>query len=496
MEKHIQQILEDIYQYDSSLKDRESELISIIQEILMLKPDTKFDDVFREQLRARLMNKIKFTEPKKIFMRKLNYTFGLVAVMAILVISTLYVNDQNGNKLSFLTPGVKITKAGERAFGELVNVTAVNGGQGGGGNAAMGATAAPTTDSVKSSEALLAAPDAKIAMPIYEATNYKYVYNGEPLNLTEPKMDVLKKQKSESIDLSSWVGSLNLGLINLGSFGNAKLQYATFMQDGQDGYSISVDAINGSVSLYGSWPVMAVDASVCPVPMKESNTDAFRSPCYPQPVKIEEIPADEELISVASQFIADHNISLSAYGEPEVVSDFRVQYENAVDKSQVYLPEVVSVVYPLVIEGQTVFDESGNKSGLMIGVHIRNKKVVSVWDLSLQNYQSSTYDTETDASRIMKLVEQGGLYGYVDPSAQRTVEIQLGDPQIELVRMWNYNNNISEELMVPSLVFPVLKQPVGEQYFYRKAVVIPLIKEILDRNGGGYPTPLMEKAQQ
>jgi hypothetical protein len=491
MEKHIQQILNDIYQFEPSLKSREQELVGIIQEILMLKPETKFDESFRQQLRARLMNRIAHTEPKRSWfdaiinatnMKRLNYGLGVIAVLAILVASTVYINDQNGNNISFFSPGVKITKAGEHAFGELNNVStaAGRGGQGGGGNTALSSDAGTQAPAAGSAESRIAPGFGGGSADIYVPTNYKYIYKGEPVNLTQTKFEVLKKQKGDNFSMQGLINSLNLGLINLNSFGNAKLQNATFMQDGPDGYYITVDTLNGSISLSGAWPQpLAVDSShAC-----AKDSDALRAECSVpyNPIKITDIPADEELISIANQFVSQHNISLAAYGAPEVMDDFRQQYELAKDKSLVYLPDMVNVVYPLMLDGQAVYDESGNKSGLMIGVNIRNKKVVSVWDLSIHNYQSSEYDAETNSDRIMRLVSQGGLYGYVDPNAQKTVEIELGEPRIEFVKMWNYSNNMSEELLVPSLIFPVLEQPQGEPYFYRKAVVIPLIKQILDR---------------
>jgi hypothetical protein len=148
-----------------------------------------------------------------------------------------------------------------------------------------------------------------------------------------------------------------------------------------------------------------------------------------------------------------------------------------------WLPDMLNVVYPLMIENQAVYDEGGNPSGLNVGINVRNKQVVSVWDLSVQNYQSSQYDAETDLNRIMKVAEQGGVYGYVDiTQGGRVVEIELAEPTIQYVKMWNYKNNQSEELLIPSLVFPIKEQPAGDQYFYRKSVVVPLVKEILDRN--------------
>lgn len=490
MDNQIQNILKDLYELEPNLHKRERELVKIVHEIMSLKPDTKFDDAFRQQLRMRLMAQADRQETKpSLFdrlinaatMKKLNYAIGMVAVLAIIAASALYVKDQDGNNLSVFTPGVKITKAGEAAFGQLNNVQSSGGmGGGGGGNSALGSAAPQADASAKSSESLTIAPDGRGGSMPYVPTNYKYVYKGEALDLSLNKLEVLKKQKGNAASMQSMLSSLNLGLINLLSFGNAKLQNATFAQEGPEGYQITVDTLNGSISIYGGYQTIMSSEPGC-----ARDGDKCMAPA---PVKISDIWADEVLFGITNQFIQEHNISLEAYGAPEVRDEWRMQYELAADKANIYIPDIVTVVYPLKLEDKEVFDEGGNKTGLMIGVNVRTSKVTSVYDLSLQNYESSSYEAETNMERIMKLVAQGGMYGWSDPAAKKTVEIELGEPRIEYVKMWNYNNNLTEELLVPSLIFPVVQQPSQDpNFYYRKAVVIPLTKQILDRyaNDGG-----------
>ncbi|MGE5297953.1 MAG: hypothetical protein ACM3KM_02220, partial [Acidobacteriaceae bacterium] len=276
------------------------------------------------------------------------------------------------------------------------------------------------------------------------------------------------------------VSQLSFNLVNLGSFGNLRLQSMNLAEPGDDGYNIYVNADESSVSINGAWPKLMYDCSAniaCP---------------GSQPVKIENIPSDEEVISIANSFLSDHGISKDLYGEPVVQNDWRIMYDR--NPAGAYVPETITVVYPLQIQDQTLYDEGGNKSGLNVSINVRNKKVISVYDLAVPNFQSSQYDAETDSAKLLKIAEKGGMYGYVQPNAKKFVDIELGTPKIELVRMWNYKNNQSEELLIPSLIFPITKLPDSDPYFYRNSVTVPLIKEILDKdNGNPIITPMMEK---
>ena len=186
-------------------------------------------------------------------------------------------------------------------------------------------------------------------------------------------------------------------------------------------------------------------------------------------------------------------------------ADWKIYYELSKKQGYDYLPEMINVIYPLKINDEVVLDESGNKTGLTAGVDIRNKRVSGVWELSAQNYQASMYDAVTDSQKIMEIAERGGIYGYYGPecatppsapdgrevpqnSTCKIVEIELGTPDIQLVKMWSYKNNESQELLIPSLVFPVLNAP--QEMAYKKAVIVSLIKEILDNQA--YPVPLLK----
>jgi hypothetical protein len=481
MDQHTKKIVEDLYEQDPQLLVDQDRLIKIVSKLSKAKPETSLDPRFALALRKKLIQKDNVSSRSFLSiinsntMKKFNYVIGTAAICAILVVATVYM--QSGlpgtpNNVAF-DGKLKITNTDAQAFGKLDEVSEVNNASGGmgGGNRSLASNNA--------AEGVGAADTAKLIAPVPPGGDYpvyKYVYKGETLNLTETQHSVLKRLKGQEVisDTSGLLGSLNFGLANLNSFPNLRVQSVSFTNPDPNGYSIYVDVDNASLSINGAWPQAKMSSSM---------GMCIEGPCGEyEPVKLSEIPADDEAIRIANQFIADHSISTEAYGEPYINNDWRRYYELATDKSTYYLPDVVSVVYPLMIDGQFVYDESGNRTGLNVAINVRNKQVTSVYELSVQNYQSSMYEGETDVSRIMKVAERGGVYGY-DPaqSGGRIVEVELGEPRVEYVKMWNYRNNQSEELLIPSLIFPVMSQPTTQDYF-RSSVVVPLVKDILNRN--------------
>jgi hypothetical protein len=76
------------------------------------------------------------------------------------------------------------------------------------------------------------------------------------------------------------------------------------------------------------------------------------------------------------------------------------------------------------------------------------------------------------------------MYSYSADDNGKSVEIDLGTPRMNFVQMWDYKDNTSQQILVPSLIFPVIKQP-DDGSFYRQSVVVPLIQDILNRDTGG-----------
>lgn len=339
--------------------------------------------------------------------------------------------------------------------------------------------------------------DAKMisgTMPAFEFKNYKFEYKGE-LAVGSSSVEVLRRLKAidTGMDVSGLLAGLNFGPADLSTFSGMALQNANFIQKGEYGYNLSISFDDGSVSVGQNWETW---------PAGRCGGDQV---CYDaQRVKFEEVLADTEAIAIAEAFVKEHGINAAMFGAPEINNTWRVSYDASPDKANYYLPEAVDVIYPLKINDQYVYDEyNGQKQGLVVSVHIKSKRVSSAYGLTTQTYESSPYDVETDAKKILAYAETGGANSYRAEGAA-SVTLELGDPIQGFIKYYNYANAVSlkslnDELLVPALIFPIKDIPKDDPNFYRTAVIVPLVKEVLDERmaglSGGIPTPLMMKGE-
>jgi hypothetical protein len=517
--KQVEDILRDCIAADPSLRERQDELRQIISTMLESKPETLFSKDFANRLRAMLSeerqkrtSKIRSKPSFFDFMKLKPFALPLAGSLALVaVFAVLLTQKPMGTKTQTLatamktvTPGMKISKVAAGAFGTLTSTTAVavqapmadglEAGRPSGAPASGAAAMAPT---------VLSAPDAapsaghvggvtsKMAamMPIQEPLNYRYVYKGE-LPAIDPSIDVFRHVKGlPSGGMLSSIGSVTAGLIDGSRFSSGTIQSLNVVEDREFGYMISLDAVEGAISLNQNWQRW-------PHPESKCRDEA----CYKQyQLTPEQVPADDAVIGIAEDFIKEFGIDRSALGQPTLNNDWRIRPMGAAADMPIYVPDVVSVTYPLLIGGKPAQDENGSPNGVTINVNVREKKVDGLWGLSTNRYEQSSYAAETDTGRLLKFVAGGGLYaGYVDPSA-KTIDIELGAPEIVLTSYWKDNGDgTGQNLFVPALRFPV-QNPPADQPWFRKAVTVPLSKDLLDQadaqaaqqGNGGTPTPIM-----
>ena len=213
---------------------------------------------------------------------------------------------------------------------------------------------------------------------------------------------------------------------------------------------------------------------------------------YREPLKLSDIPTDETLVAMADDFIKKFQIDLSSYGGGEINNQWRENYDKTENKSEFYIPEAISVVYPLLINGKKVYNYGGEAEGVVVNIDIRQNKVSGAWNIMHQSYQASYYETEQDANKIISLAEYGGRGGYYHQESENTVEVSLGDPEMILTKIYNYQNGQSEELIVPALKFPIISIE-DSSYFWQNSVVVPIVKDLVDNelnNRQSYPEPM------
>ncbi|HSR89392.1 MAG TPA: hypothetical protein VLK22_03310 [Candidatus Udaeobacter sp.] len=502
-EKNIEQILQDLYVIDSSLQKKESEIRQLITELIKTKPSASINEAFINELRTKLLiNFNKKTDNKfnliNIFsMSKYAYALGGAAVfLLILTVVTLNKTGLTPQRLVNKNTQIAMTRLNEGAFGSINPNN----------NSAAAEHSQQTTGSLTRSAAVALPPIAANSsmadasgstgptkmigtMLVAPTISYTYKYTGEPLNLTDQNADVYRRLKPGPMS-GNWNDLLGqfIGGINLSSFNNLGLTSASFIQNIDKGYIINVNVQEGTLDISQNWdrwyPTICKDNKCVYPEMK--------------PLTKEDMITDEEAIRIANDFLTSHGVDLKQYGTPAVEKnnlDFRVMSSAAKDSSNimpVYYPDTVNVVLPLVLDNKKTVEANGQESGLRIVISIREKQVSSASQISANQYQVSAYPAETDADHIIQIAEKGGnqapIY-YLNKEATQEKVIQLGTPERVLLHTWNYQNNQQQELYVTALSFPIININELPTYYYQKAIIVPLAKEMLSDNN--INTPVM-----
>lgn len=319
-----------------------------------------------------------------------------------------------------------------------------------------------------------AAVDAKMIAPSpNEAVQYKYVYKGQPLTDLTAQAPVYRRVKDLGrFGVPAEMQAAVRSLADLGRLASPTAQSFAVSEDRDRGYMVYVDLAEASMSFSQDWRRWPHPESTC---RDEACFAALR-------MSADKMPDNATIVALADDFLSDYGIDRTSYGPAEVRDEWRLWYAAAEDKTTAWVPDTVPVVYPLMIEGQTLYEEGGAAGGLTVNVNVRLNVVDGVWQLMSQSYERSEYPAETDAARILAIAERGGLYGGWMPEGVAIVEVGLGDPRPALMRNWvTKEDGTGEELYVAALRFPVTSAPEGEGQFYRAAVLVPLIKDVLDR---------------
>lgn len=141
------------------------------------------------------------------------------------------------------------------------------------------------------------------------------------------------------------------------------------------------------------------------------------------------------------------------------------------------------MIYPLLVEGKPVYEEYGQPKGMTINVDVKTGRVSDVYGMDKLNFESSDYEVQTDFPKILEVAKNGGrgMYNFPEMGSgdEKIVKVALGEPEMIYTHRYDYQNGISNEYLVPSLLFPVLQEPKEGEYF-SKTVIVPVIKEFFD----------------
>ncbi len=508
--KQLQETLKELYEIDESLKDREKDLKKLLKKLFENKPDTKLNKRFVGKLKKELLElgkteglvrergRLRLLSGELRLINKFTFALGgaLVAILVMIPflneggIKIIKVTDQLKNNtetpekmLSDFSP--RLIEREKSAFGKLesgvpgeqtnesISVAEfVDRGEGGGGGGMP-----------------LLIEGKAAGMPSLTLANYKYVYVGEVVELEQTELEVYRRIKNGDLEkyLPDTIRDLDLGSVNLSSFSGLTLENITIKQNVNLGYQIYVNLTDGRINIEQDWEKWRI-------PEMDECRD---QDCYNKfRLTTRDLLDDTALISIANKFVLDKEIDMKNYGTPRVDSNWKRQYELMIKNGPSYVPEVVSVIYPMMIGGKEVADESGYDYGVRANVNLRHKKVSGMIGLGMSNFESSLYETEIDFGRILEIVERGGLrqrsYPYFE--GEDDIVIKVGTPHITYISKWHYENNKSVELFVPALIFPLLENDALP--LYRKNIVVPLVKDMLVVTEGDLPMvmPALEPA--
>jgi len=530
MEKNqLTKILQEVYIWNPTLRSKEGELIELIKALSEARPNTRFDKKFAAELKKDLLShRIMLDDDEGLetnnslfnfnyMNKKFYFSLGAVVLTGLAVIAILIINKP-ANKIAFnqrfdFNNEDQLVQSPPGAFGNLAKLSQVS--QAEGANEAVRETQSSfAVSSAEGGSLMSVEPATNLSMVVSDggltsssvdvatASNpdlggdyakmiwpmqvYEYIYTGETLELAEESSLVYRRIKGDS----GFAGKINnlivgqkIGALNLNSFSNLQSNYISFTENRPFGYSVNIDLKEENIHIGQSWPYWQSERDKC------GNDavcwDSFR-------LNINDVPSDGSLIAMTDKFLSDKKINYSNYGEPRLDNAWRLNYESAREKNDYYVPEEMSVVYPLVIDNQIVHDQSGNFEGLRVNVNILHKRVSGLSNLSTNRYESSQYSLETDAQKIIKAAELGGSRFYYGDGVEKTT-LELGTPNRSLIKYWRFNNGQGEELLVPAMIFPIKNIP--ENYYGSRSVIIPLVKEMLDEtiknSGGGYGGEIM-----
>ncbi|MBP7114675.1 MAG: hypothetical protein KBA40_04435 [Candidatus Peribacteraceae bacterium] len=492
MKTSLKTFLADLYEIDPSLQTHEAELIPLVEKLLASdpaqEPDTEFVKRLRMQLKERAAD---LSTPQSAGFQKWLFALGGAVTAAVILPVAFIAMNQYDRPVTSMTESdgsalfsYSISEEGKNAFGSLSDIagegTMTRNQSGGGGGNPPVPSMAPEVMS-DTAMGIGGGTDAKMIAP-YPMTKYNYVYAGTLPELTSTVSVYKRNTSRKNVSFSAIGSSLNLGNIDLTSFDGMSLENVSFAQNKQYGYQLNVNLRDSSVSIDAQWDMW---------PMSKCQTEA----CFQaERVKLTDIPSDDQLIAIAKDFVADHKIDVSHYGEPEVDMLWKRDYDRAPSKADAWIPDQIRVIYPLVIDGNEVSDQGGQPFGISVSVHVKTRRVMNVYGIMSRDYSKSDYAGVSDAKQVTDYLANLDNYAWMPESDMKDVKtatITLGEPVMGYSVYYTYKDNVNQELLIPVLTFPVTNVEGGDPYFYRSTVMVPLAADMLkDQMNGGMPMPV------
>lgn len=449
MESIVKDLLEELYIVEPNLKKQEKKLENIVSLMIQNIPKSEMNNEFKKELKQEILMKIHWKKNKYYTL----YFPILSSLWLCGVLLFVWINLSNslligGNAISFAP---HIERASENAFGTNIKTTPPSAG--------WAMEYAPNPWMRMMAVWKIAADSMMVENPVI----YTYWYTGK-LTIPSGKLTVYKRNSIgfEAVDTSKFIQNLRINGLNTKALENAGIANINISEDREFGYNIGIDFTQGTVNFnqnYVKWPQSKCDTNGCETPRKLTKDD---------------IPTDETMVSLTDEFIRKYNIDGSLYGNPVVNSEWRTDYMRQQEEgTEVYIPEVYTVTYPIKIDNKFIYEEFGGYKGMIFTIDIRNKKISNVTGLEKYNLISSEYPT-IDESKIQTMIQSGGRNITTTSPNQESTKLNLSDPDLAYVRIYGeWKDGVSNDFLVPAYVFKVLDKP--KDIYISDSIIVPLV---------------------
>lgn len=500
MGKEVENILQELYEIDENLQKKEPELKKIIHSMLNLRPNITIDENFKYSLREQIQQKINSEKlhnfqksQKNNFWTIFAYTFWTLGTLAFwfFIWGEMFMNknipldtslQMEQSKLLSFDSSITESKNGFWNLKWLwVDYSAKWGVT---EKMSLQATNMVEDIMVESSNLMDTQTEKSNVMPLlWDTISEKIMLPTEPewtpevyrynfswaINILIPdNLPVYKKSTSNNVwkTFAENVANFTFNWLDVSRFSDLSAGNISLNQDKEYGYSINIDFSNGYLNIYKNWDKW-------PQATDESKKTVLLS--------------DSEILKITNDFLKDYNIDVSKYGWAKIDSNY-LQIMETYSRSKKmpdYVTNTTSVVYPLLVDGKEVMEESWWLSGLRVEIDLTEKKVTSLQWLSVTNYLKAEYNIERNTDNILKIANVGWRFGLDAQKYENAkyIDITLKNPKLQYIRTYNYSNNWQEEFLIPAIIFETEKSENGNYYW--TTVTVPLIKDFYNYDANG-----------
>lgn len=457
MEKNIKKIIRELYEIDPTLRVHEKELKAIVKELLALRPESGFSEETMERIKREILARATSFSPEKTeknmydwrrFSVRRTLVGGAVVFAAFGLVFVLS-GSMLGTRVPFFGDESKeVSVRGDRAFGDILFPESVSRAEKSGIAQGDGAAVAEVFGLGGGAGGGMVPPQ---TFP-YPEKRVELFYDGGPISIPQ-NMKVFRKVSASPREggISDILEAIGEGAIDTGAFENVSLNSLSFRENRPYGYYVDIIPGQGTVSVSKNWDTW---------PRPENGSASV-------PLRSSDLPEEEEAIAEANLFLEKYGVSTERYGYPEMGNEWRNAGIFSGTERIEYVPDSVNVVYPLILEGMFVYDESGGKMGISVSIDVRTRRAAGAWGINAGRFESSNYPVETDAEKIIAYAERGGRFGMFGNGP-----LALGTPEFSYTILRPQSPEESE-FYVPALAFPVAGSGNG---FSENRVIVPLVQ--------------------